>query len=676
MRSVRNAMRWRRLVLSALVVVGCAAVAACGGGGKSTSTTTAAKAATTSSTTSATGTASSTTPSTSTASAATWSLPNANVQNTRSIGSSINSSNVNQLHVAWTVPLTGHGPEGYYANTPVFGPNNTVYFQDLAYNTFAVDSNTGKVEWEHKINYGAGGGSIFSRQPIGEGPNGVTLVDGTLYGETPQYAFALQAGTGEQLWRTADLAEKQGQGFNIAPQVHDGVVYLSTSGQLHGGEAYALSAKTGKVLWSFEETKEPSQRSVGGGTGTGGAWNSPAIGPNGTVYYGIGNPYRSITQAIKTPNKVLYNDSTVALNSKSGKLKWYFQAVPNDFHDWDMQISPIYAGPGPSGQPTVVDGGKMGYVFAMNANTGKLLWKTPVGKHNGHDNDGVLGLEHKLTLKQADPKIYWPGSQSGVETNMAVADGEVFVPVADVWSKFTKASLKNGVAFKIEPPLQGTGQFEALSLKTGKVLWNKKMRYSPYGDATVTNDLVFTTTFSGQLLAFNRTTGAIVWKSQLPAGSNASVSIDGDMLVTAAGYPLGKNQKPEIVAYKLGATSTTTNSSSTSTNSTSSSQTTGAAAAAGGAVSAKAGMRVFESTCAACHTLAAAGSSGTTGPNLDQLKPSMALVVHQVTNGGGGMPAFGNTLSKAQILSVAKYVSSVAGKPVKGKHKKSSGGGF
>jgi mono/diheme cytochrome c family protein len=78
-------------------------------------------------------------------------------------------------------------------------------------------------------------------------------------------------------------------------------------------------------------------------------------------------------------------------------------------------------------------------------------------------------------------------------------------------------------------------------------------------------------------------------------------------------------------------------------------------------VSAKAGRSVFESNCAVCHTLAAAGSTGTVGPNLDQLKPSDALVVHQVTNGGGGMPAFKNVLSKTQIQSVALYVSSVAG---------------
>ena len=123
---------------------------------------------------------------------------------------------------------------------------------------------------------------------------------------------------------------------------------------------------------------------------------------------------------------MLYNDSTVALDANTGKLKWYYQGVPNDFYDWDMQIAPMYTASGPGGQPTVIDAGKMGYVYAMNANTGKLDWKTPVGKHNGHDNDGQLGLEHKLHLKV--PFKVCPGRLGGVETEMAMAHGVIYVP--------------------------------------------------------------------------------------------------------------------------------------------------------------------------------------------------------------------------------------------------------
>ena len=73
-----------------------------------------------------------------------------------------------------------------------------------------------------------------------------------------------------------------------------------------------------------------------------------------------------------------------------------------------------------------------------------------------------------------------------------------------------------------------------------------------------------------------------------------------------------------------------------------------------------AGKEIFVGTagCSSCHTLADAGSTGTVGPNLDALKPSYDAVVTQVTNGGGGMPPFKDTLSEQQIQDVAAYVSS------------------
>jgi cytochrome c6 len=78
---------------------------------------------------------------------------------------------------------------------------------------------------------------------------------------------------------------------------------------------------------------------------------------------------------------------------------------------------------------------------------------------------------------------------------------------------------------------------------------------------------------------------------------------------------------------------------------------------------AAAGKAVFTSAgCTSCHTLKDAGSTGTVGPNLDQLKPTFARVKRQVENGGGPMPAFKATLSAKQIDDVSAYVSSVAGK--------------
>jgi mono/diheme cytochrome c family protein len=75
------------------------------------------------------------------------------------------------------------------------------------------------------------------------------------------------------------------------------------------------------------------------------------------------------------------------------------------------------------------------------------------------------------------------------------------------------------------------------------------------------------------------------------------------------------------------------------------------------------GKQIFTSAgCAGCHTLKAAGATGTVGPNLDVVKPTEARVVHQVNVGGGAMPAFKGQLTPAEITAVAKFVSSSAGK--------------
>jgi mono/diheme cytochrome c family protein len=101
----------------------------------------------------------------------------------------------------------------------------------------------------------------------------------------------------------------------------------------------------------------------------------------------------------------------------------------------------------------------------------------------------------------------------------------------------------------------------------------------------------------------------------------------------------------------------------TTSSTTAATGTTPAPSGGGDAAAIAAGKKVFTSAgCSGCHTLKDAGATGTTGPNLDQLKPPKARVVKQVTNGGKIMPPFKSSLSQQQIDDVASYVSSVAGK--------------
>jgi mono/diheme cytochrome c family protein len=122
------------------------------------------------------------------------------------------------------------------------------------------------------------------------------------------------------------------------------------------------------------------------------------------------------------------------------------------------------------------------------------------------------------------------------------------------------------------------------------------------------------------------------------------------VIVFGVEEPEAEHAAPEATTAAM--TTTAPSESTTSTPTTTAAQ--GDAAA---------GKAVFESAgCAGCHTMKAAGASGSIGPNLDDLKPSYDTVVHQVEVGGGAMPAFKGQLSDKQIQDVAAYVSSVAGK--------------
>jgi mono/diheme cytochrome c family protein len=82
-----------------------------------------------------------------------------------------------------------------------------------------------------------------------------------------------------------------------------------------------------------------------------------------------------------------------------------------------------------------------------------------------------------------------------------------------------------------------------------------------------------------------------------------------------------------------------------------------AATSTSGCGSSDSGKKIFTSAgCSSCHTLADAGATSQTGPNLDIAKPMAAQIVAQVTQGGGAMPSFAGQLSSDEIQAVADYV--------------------
>ena len=414
--------------------------------------------------------------------------------------------------------------------------NGVVYIQDLDSNVYALALATGKLQWE----YNAISRRRVDRDPMAS-PSSTEWSTGY-----PDGGLCADAATGRTIWVNSDLLGA-GQGtFGIQPQVADGRVYLASqygSGP-GGGVLLALNASNGAVLWKFNTVVGPEPGVQSLGVGSGGAWETPLVGSDGSVTYGIGNPYQIAGSAIAHPSAQLYTDSDVNLDAATGKLRWYYQGVPNDFKDYDMQASPISASV--NGVPVVIGGGKMGNVYEMNAETGKLIWKTPVGEHNGHDNDSLLALEHKLTLKA--PFTILPGSLGGVLTNLALAGNSVYVATIDL--PLTYTNLNYPVPVKAAGPPRG--EVEALNLATGKVEWDTKVPQLPLGAATVSNDLVFTTLYNGELIALNRSTGAIVYRHQLPTSTNSPIAIAGNTVIVPAGGPVTTGSgDPQVVAYRL-----------------------------------------------------------------------------------------------------------------------------
>jgi outer membrane protein assembly factor BamB len=474
--------------------------------------------------------------------AGSWLYPNGDPENTRdAAGAIISSANVAGLQQAWTFKLPSSlvtsGPGfGSLAATPIVA-NGVVYLQDLGDNVYALALATGKLRWEYQV----------SPKIVEGGPNGVALAGGVVYGDTTSTVFALSAATGKPIWVDQDLLG-DGQGtFGIQPLVANGRVYLASSiGTVPtGGILLALNASTGKLVWTFNTIAPASNGGAETPYGSGGAWETPLAGSDGSVTFGTGNAYQSAAEAIAHPSPWLYTDSEVNLDAATGKLRWYYQGVTNDFMDHDMQTSPIAATV--NGQPAVIGSGKMGVVYAMNAGTGKLIWKTPVGEHSESDNYPLEAMEHALTLTA--PYTILPGSLGGVLSNLALAGNTVYVATVD--QPFTLAKMSDPLGAQDG---KGSGEIVALNLTTGKVEWDATVPAYPLGAATVSNDLVVTTLYTGVLIALDRTTGAIVYQRKLPTSANAPIAIAGNSVLVPAGGPSvfgPKGGSPQLVVYTV-----------------------------------------------------------------------------------------------------------------------------
>jgi outer membrane protein assembly factor BamB len=459
-----------------------------------------------------------------------WRAPDADLANTRHVASPIDAANVARLRVAWRVPL-----KAIYAATPVVA-DGVAYTADLRSNVYAIDLETGRLRWRR----------LFDVSDTG--PNGVAVAGGRVFGTLPDSAYALDARSGRLLWRTKLV--QHSEIVVMTPGYKDGIVYASTNPLAGGdlGTLWALDARDGRRLWGWQE----GPRDLWGDprlNGAGGLWHPPAFDDRGGLYVSIADPSPwpgtdALPWARSRPGPDRWSNSIVKLDARTGRFLWGRQPLPHDFYDWDLEGPVVLATA--RGRRIALTAGKMGFVFAYDAQTGRPLWKRSVGLHDGHDRDSARAMRGDYSNLRYGQRIL-PGDQGGVETQMASDGRTVFVPVNNLYAVYHGQTLPQP-----QDLTQGTGEVVALDVATGRVRWDRKLPHGEYGGATVTNDLVFTTTYDGSLWALGRRTGRVVWTARLPAGSISPVAVSGGTVLAAGGMANGPRQRMAIVAYRRG----------------------------------------------------------------------------------------------------------------------------
>ncbi len=261
----------------------------------------------------------------------------------------------------------------------------------------AYEASTGKQLWQTtSLDMGV------SPLEKSTGTRGMAIGEGLLYVEEPGgYLVALDQKTGKTEWKTLINTQKVFQYSQPTPVYWDGLVYIGQSGSdiIGGlrGFVKAVDAKTGKVAWTFSTLPKPG--TPGAKTwdskkeltdGGGGVWTNPVIDPKlGLAYFPTGNPWPDIGG--RGPGDEDYMDGVVALDMKTGKLKWFYQTTHHDEWDYDCAQPPVLWEHEIEGQQVkgLSIGCKNGYVYELNRETGEPV--TPV-------------KEEELSNAKSDPK--------------------------------------------------------------------------------------------------------------------------------------------------------------------------------------------------------------------------------------------------------------------------------
>ncbi len=471
---------------------------------------------------------------------ANWLLPGRTWDNQRfSPLNQINAQNVRQLTIAG---LAQTGMTASFETTPIV-VNGVMYLTTPTVSnkmkTMAIDATNGRPIWETVYSLGAFQiccGPVNRGAAVGYGMVYVLTLDDQL--------LALDAATGKVRWQKTVADPSVGYSETMQPQVYGGMVIVGSAGgewPIRGFVA-AYDARSGSQRWRWDST-DPSTY-AGDSWKRGGAmvWTTPAIDPKlGLVIFSTGNPNPDLEGAPRKGDN-RWSDSIVALDARTGKLKWGYQQIKHDVWDYDAVSNVVLFDVHQGGQtiPAAGEAGKVGWFFIVDRRNGKLIRKS---------DPYVAFSKNMFSQPTAKGVVMLPGANGGAEWSPPAWSPEThyaYVLGMDQLMKFSthqdpyqKGRIRLGSAFSnVEPHGVQDGRFVAIDTDTGKIAWTVMTPQPLIGGALATaGNLAFYGEGNGWFDAVDAHTGKNVWRFNLGAGVNAppiTYEVNGTQYIAVA----------------------------------------------------------------------------------------------------------------------------------------------
>ena len=409
--------------------------------------------------------------------------------------------------------------------------------------TMAVDAKTGKQIWKTKVEYPPETPRIVCCGIINRG---AAIYEGKIFRTTlDANVVALDAKTGKEVWRQKAADIKEGYSMTVAPLVADGVILTGISGAEFGTRGFidGWDPETGKHLWRTHTVPTPDE--PGGDTwkgdtwklGGGSTWITGSYDPElNTVYWGIGNP-GPFNSAVR-PGDNLYTCSVLALEPKTGKIKWHYQFSPNNPFDYDSVAEMVLADLNVGGKPTKVlmDANRNGFFYVLDRTDGKLLAANPYVKVNW-----ASGIDMKTGRPIETDIVKDAREGKKVTVYPSILGGKNWEPMS--FNPQTGLAYANTLAFgghyKSEPATYKAGEWyvgmdltdvwewgdgprghlKAIDPMTGKTKWEVGSAIPRFsGVLSTAGGVVFSGQLTGEFEAFDADSGKKLWQFQTGSG--------------------------------------------------------------------------------------------------------------------------------------------------------------